>query len=642
MLRWLRGARQAPAADPSPAPATPDTELAPAPAPPRPPAVQPDSAALTAAKPHLAHADVARARGDKPAAIAALRAALRAAPGLAQAHNNLGGLLRETGREDEALSAFREAVHCQPTLAEAWFNLGTMLGDRGELAAAIDALQRSLALRPKQADAQYWLGNALMGLGDAPAAVDAYQAAIRIDGKMLQARWALAMARIDPVPPTAEAATQCRAAFSRDLDSLVAWCKTNKPAEGFRSVGSTQPYYLTYQAEDNAPLLRRYGGLCTELMRPWEKKVGLPAVRPARGPRRRVGIVSAHFANHSVFNALVRGWLQHADPKRIEIHGFHLGSANDDQTAYARARTHRFETGAREWSLWAKAIADSRLDVVLYPEVGMDSVTAKLAAAHLAPVQVASWGHPETTGLPSIDHFVSASALEPEAAASHYSEHLVVLPGLGCCARRFGTLPAAVDLRTFGIAPGTLALVCPGVPFKYSPIHDALWVEIARRTAPSRLIFFRGPPAALADRLQSRLRFAFSAAGLRFDDHVVFIPWQSQPGFFGLLRAADLVLDSPGFSGFNTAMQAVECAVPMVAFEGGFLRGRFASGVLRSMGHDAEVAATPEAYVETVVELAHDAGRRRRLRSEIAERGRALFEQAEPALAMQRFLLDVD
>jgi len=580
-------------------------------------------------------------QGDRPSAIAALREALKAAPDNAQAHNNLGGLLRESGQAEEALASFREAVRCDPKLAPAWFNLGTMLRDRGALEEAISALTRSLELDPRQADAWYWIGNARMGAGDAARAVEAYRSALRLDARMLNARWALTMAQIDPIPASVEAASASRASFASELDALIAWCRRIKPGEGFRSVGSTQPYYLAYQPEANAPLLKRYGELCVTLMRPWEKKVGLPAPAPARGAKRRVGIVSAHFSNHSVWNAFVRGWIEHCDSSRVELHLFHTAVGEDAETAYARRRVHRFESGLRDWSMWAKTIADARLDVLVYPEVGMDALTAKLAAIRLAPLQLASWGHPETTGLPSIDRFVSAAGMEPQGAADHYTEQIELLPGLGCCMRRYGTPPVATDLRRWGIDEATRVLLCPGVPFKYGPADDALWVEIARRAAPCRLIFFRSQPAGLSSRLESRLRESFASAGVDFDAHVLFVPWQSHAAFFGLMQAANVVLDSPGFSGFNTTMQAVECGVPVVAFEGRFLRGRFASGILRELGLDEFVASGAKAYVEAVLALIDDTSLASRTRKHVSERGRALFERRDGALAMQRFLLEV-
>jgi predicted O-linked N-acetylglucosamine transferase (SPINDLY family) len=581
-----------------------------------------------------------RQKGDLIAAIAALRTAIQIAPDLGEAHNDLGGLLRERGEVKAALASFREAVRTRPKLALAWFNLGTLLRDLGELEEAVDALTRSLALDPKQADAFYWLGNAWMGRGDAHQAEQAYRAALRVDAQMLVARWALTMAQIEPVPASLQAAVGSRENFTRELDKLIAWCRSHRPSGGFAAVGATQPYYLAYQEQSNVELLRKYGHLCTELMKPWEAKVGLPVRTFTRAARCRVGIVSAHFTNHSVWNAIVRGWMEHLDPSKIELHLFHIASHHDGETAFARQRAHRFESAQRDWSTWAKAIVEHEVDVLVFPEVGMDAVTAKLAAARLAKVQVATWGHPETTGLPSIDHFVSASAMEPAGAAAHYVERLTALPGLGCCARRFAIAAEAVDLRSLGIAPGTTSLLCPGVPFKYAAEHDFLWVEIARRLSPCRLIFFRGQPTLLAERLETRLRGQFGAAGLDFDAHVVFLPWQSHDRFFGLMKSVDVFLDSPGFSGFNTAMQAVECGLPIVAWEGKFLRGRFASAILRELGLDELVADSASAYVDAVLRLAQDLAFRKRVRATIEGRGPSLFANPEGARSMQRFLLE--
>src|SRR5207344_3135603 len=112
--------------------------------------------------------------------------------------------------------------------------------------------------------------------------------------------------------------------------------------------------------------------------------------------------------------------------------GFYLRSSEDDETRFARSRAAGFESGARDLRPWVESILRQELDVLIYPEVGMDEMTLKLAALRLAPTQVAAWGHPETTGLPTIDHYLSAADFEPADAQSHYSERLVALPHLGC------------------------------------------------------------------------------------------------------------------------------------------------------------------------------------------------------------------
>ncbi len=321
----------------------------------------------------------------------------------------------------------------------------------------------------------------------------------------------------------------------------------------------------------------------------------------------RIGIASAHIRDHSVWNAIVKGWLQNLDRNRFDVRLFHLGKANDVETALAKTLSTHYTYGKTDPVEWAQIILGHQLDVLIYPEIGMDPVTAKLASLRLAPVQAASWGHPITTGLPTIDYFLSADALEPPQADDHYTERLVRLPGLGCFYDPpKGEVPE-IDPAALGIREGVPLLVCAGTPFKYTPRHDAVLVEIARRLGECQLVFFTPPAAEVMERLRFRLEGAFARAGLDLARFAVFVPWQNRQAFRGLLQQADVYLDTLGFSGFNTVLQAIECGLPVAAWEGRFLRGRLASGVLRRMGMDELVAGDEAAYVETIVRLAQDA-----------------------------------
>jgi predicted O-linked N-acetylglucosamine transferase (SPINDLY family) len=168
-------------------------------------------------------------------------------------------------------------------------------------------------------------------------------------------------------------------------------------------------------------------------MRRWQEAAGLvPPVRGKPGPRIRVGIVSAHISDHSVWLAFVRGWAQRLDRERFELHLFHLSARRDAETELAISLADGFHDGKGHWENWAHFIHDSRMDVLIYPEIGMDPATAKLAALRLAPVQATSWGQPQTSGLPTIDYYLSAEALEPPGAQAHYTEKLELLPGTSC------------------------------------------------------------------------------------------------------------------------------------------------------------------------------------------------------------------
>jgi predicted O-linked N-acetylglucosamine transferase (SPINDLY family) len=104
------------------------------------------------------------------------------------------------------------------------------------------------------------------------------------------------------------------------------------------------------------------------------------------------------------------------------------------------------------------------------------------------------------------------------------------------------------------------------------------------------------------------------------------------------MRRADVFLDPIGFSGFNTAIQAVECGLPIVTREGRFMRGRLASGILDRMGLSDLVARNEEDYIEFAVKLASDAAYRQEVRARMEQARPILYNDLEPVRALEAFL----
>jgi protein O-GlcNAc transferase len=94
------------------------------------------------------------------------------------------------------------------------------------------------------------------------------------------------------------------------------------------------------------------------------------------------------------------------------------------------------------------------------------------------------------------------------------------------------------------------------------------------------------------------------------------------------------------FSGYNTALQAIECGLPVLAREGDFMRGRLASGIMRRMGLPELVATTDEAFIEMAIRLAADSSKRKDLRLEIESRRHILFADIEPVRALESCLTE--
>jgi predicted O-linked N-acetylglucosamine transferase (SPINDLY family) len=582
--------------------------------------------------------NVYQARERLDLAIACYQKAVAINPDHAEAHTNLGNAFQDQGHFDKAIASYRRSLELRPDFPITLFNLGNAYKSLRRYDDAISAYEKALALKGDLFDARIALARAFQETGARAEAIAMFERACASQPENPEARWGLVMTRLALIHDSQEAVVQYRNEFARGLDELENWFSADRLDSGFTAVGSQQPFYLAYHEENNRTVLTRYGALCHRLASHWQSARKLEVRKRVRRSRIRVGIVSAHVCNHSVWHALIKGWCQHLDKARVDLHIFSLGAIRDNETDAARACATQFVEGHRTPQRWAQAILDHEIDVLIYPEIGMDSMAARLANLRLAPIQASTWGHPETSGLPTMDYSISAADFEPDDARQNYSEQLVVLPHMSCCYEPLEISAEDLDLSTLGIDKTRPLLICPGTPFKYSPQHDWIYAEIAKKVGQCQLLFFQYPIDGLYRQFTGRLETVFSDAGLRLRDFAIEIPWLKKPHFNSLMRQAHVYLDTIGFSGFNTAMQAVECGLPIVTLDGRYLRGRLASGVLKRMGVMGTVASTEMEYVALAVKLAQDSSLRLALRARIEQSRHLLFNDFAPIRALEEFL----
>lgn len=322
--------------------------------------------------------------------------------------------------------------------------------------------------------------------------------------------------------------------------------------------------------------------------------------------RIRLGIVSGHVRrHHPVWDIVLRGLVTHLDRERFEIILYHTNALIDQDTTWVSNRVDRFVQGPKPLKAWLSELEQDRPEVIFYPEVGMDPATCALAALRLAPTQVASWGHPVTTGLPSMDLFVSGELLEPPDAQEHYREHLIRLPGTGVCTE-FTELQVTAWQAAAGRAGKVRFALCHQ-PIKFDPADDPLLARIAKAVGPSE--FWLSCPQKhdwATARLRDRLAKAFRSEGLDPDAHLRVTPWLPREQFLGFLDTMDVYLDCPAFSGYTTAWLAIHRGLPIVTLEGRFLRQRLAAGLLRQIGQTEGITHTRDAYIDTAVRLAQE------------------------------------
>ena len=566
--------------------------------------------------------------------------ALRLEPDSAAALVTSAATFLALKRPQDALAPSERAARIQPDLFQAHFNRAEALRALGQHEKALDAYDRTLELRPLFVAALCGRGQTCREVGDGAAARELYRRALNIEPDNAAARFGLPFSHLPMLPGMTEELDQCRQAFATELGRFNDWLAAHEDLDEPLMASMIPPFHIAYQDRSNRDLLTTCGQTYARLTARWAARREWTASPPKSACDRRIhlGIVTAHLHDHSVFRALTKGWIGQLDRTRVRISVFNLGLMEDAHTAWARQEVELIDCKELPLGQCVREIRARHMDVLLYPEVGMDLMTLQLASLRLAPHQVAAWGHPETTGLSTIDRYLSATAFEPADAQSNYSEKLLRLPNLGCYYEPYGVVGTTPDLEVLGITPNVPLLLCAGTPFKYGAEHDELLISIARRLVRCQIVLFEARPRALSAKLIARLGGKFREAGLDPERYIVMVPWQPQEAFFGLMRRATVYLDSPGFSGFNTVMQAIECELPVVAFEGRFMRSRFASGVLRQMHLHELVATNHVQFVQYVGRLVDDAEYRDHVRGLFRSAGPALYRDRNPINGLMELL----
>ena len=576
--------------------------------------------------------------GSPQKAIPLFEKALALNTNLAVAWNNLGNALTQLNLYQDAFQCFERALQINNGYLDACLNFGNSLKKARQFSAAIDCYQHALKINSNHPQTYYLLGEIYYDTGDTDLAKTYLAKSLELNPQNIEAQFALAIAQIPKVYKSKEELQESRKAFTRQLDILEGTTSKRAAAEKIEGILGKHPFYLAYQDENNASLLSQYGKVCVEHANIIQNNLIQSAVTAEDSQKIKIGIVSKYFCKHPVWDAITKGWVMSLNPDQFEVQIFNTNGVEDGETELAKEKTANYINCGNSVQRAAQVIAKQNLDVLLYPEIGMDTTSKGLACLRLAQVQIASWGHPESTGLPTIDFYLSAELLEPENANSFYSEALIQLPNLGTHIQQEEVAAIAPDLASLGINPSLPILLCAGSPSKYNPNHDSIFVEIAKKLGQCQFVFF-GFDENLTSILRERLQTAFAHAKLDASQFLRFIPFLRKEEFYGLMQKADLYLDTIGFSGFNTAMQALICDLPIVTIEGSRMRGRLASAILNRIGLEDLVCQSNSAYVDLVVELIQNHHLLNSYKEKITESKIVLFDDLEPIRALEDFLI---
>lgn len=349
-------------------------------------------------------------------------------------------------------------------------------------------------------------------------------------------------------------------------------------------VGRCRLFYLAYAGFDDTALQCTFGDITGSLT-----EMPTPSLFNKGGSsNEQVAIVTGLPSTHSVWRAIGSWWLSSLVKAGISVRIYDL---NSNLGAPLLGSNVTVEKAPRSLAQWRDEIVSAGHRLILFPEIGMEPKTLFLANHRLAPHQAVSWGHPVTSGLPYIDSFISGAIFEPSGTEKFYRERLIRLPSIGVGVN----VEPRKNLKSVHVRRPR-AVLCQTV-FKYLPQFDEILIQIAKNNSKIQFIIFRAGRDYLFEKYFQRVQNIFYSHGLDPNWYLKVQNFLPRAEFEEFLEEADVYLDSPSFSGFNTAMSAIRSGLPIVTSDGHWLRNRLAAGLLLSLDPKVNLAKNADEYL---------------------------------------------
>lgn len=348
----------------------------------------------------------------------------------------------------------------------------------------------------------------------------------------------------------------------------------------------------------------------------------------------RVGYISRNFYKQAVSCYMVNRVVNH-NPEKFEIITFALGDYHDNVSDMFKEHSDKFIRleNMTDFPGIIQKIRENELDILIYTDIGMDPVTYILSGLQLAPIQCALVGHGTSTGMPTIQYYISGD-FEAANAQIHYREKLITLPKSGAAQYLPITADSQVTREELGIPEDAVVFISCANGIKHGHLRDQLLVDILKQAPNAWIVLKPFANHASIDRIFTE-RIIAKAKSAGVNNRLLILPPIGQTKHvLGLLAIADIQLDSYPYGGWTTNMEALHTGLPIITQEGELARSRWGAGLLRALGINEGIAADEQEYVAWAVRLASDKDLRKRISNQIKNNvGDVLFNgpAAQPA-----------
>lgn len=280
--------------------------------------------------------------------------------------------------------------------------------------------------------------------------------------------------------------------------------------------------------------------------------------------------------------------LVHLGPKRSDI----------DTKIFKRVINASFQNGR----LTAPELFNNDFSMAFYPDIGMNVESRFLSNLRLAPIQATTNSHPVSTFGSEIDFFITGAESEEavENAHRHYSERLVLIPGIG-------TLPTVpqtpISVKSSAADRASALVCCPWGSLKANNLIVKTLLEIKNRA--SRKITYRFLMTLGADsgHLPPIYQDLIDILGPDSVELFADLPYER---YMEKFAECDIAIDAFPFGGNTSIIDSIYLRKPMVSRAGWQFYNKAGSVILKKCGLSELCAESEEGYMSIILSLLGD------------------------------------
>jgi FkbM family methyltransferase len=380
--------------------------------------------------------------------------------------------------------------------------------------------------------------------------------------------------------------------------------------------GSNPQYNFTEVINIGLSILRgNTSNNITELTIP---QSNIPNQGSAAQHKLKIGYVSPDFKRHPV-GKFIAPIIKHHDHQKFEIYCYGEIKKVDEITEEIKASCDHWRStlGLTDAEV-IEQIKQDQIDILIDLAGHTDDNRLPIFFSKPAPIQASYLGYFATTGIPTIDYWITDHHLHPVDTEEKTSETIWRLPR---CYVAYQPSPEALEVNPLpALSSEYITFGCLNNFSKLNPFLLSLWAKILQALPQSRLILKSHYHNLDDPEEKQSVELFLQEQGFNLEQVELIDSPTLAEDYFALYHRIDIHLDTFPYNGCTTTCDALWMGVPVLTLAGDRKIQRMGNSLLQAIGLGDWIAHSPEEYVNKAITFAQYLEAIAQLRTSLRER----------------------